>query len=72
MLLMAANLQLLLCVALMGFCSSAIGTKLDHLGIEQACLAGFAIGVVLLGHLPTAGRRKRLADLEAKLAFTAK
>ena len=67
---MKSNLQLVLGALLMAFCGSAIGNKIGYVGIEQAYLAGFAVGVVLLGQLPAALLRKRITDLEVKLAAT--
>ena len=67
---MKSNLPLVLGALLMACCGSAIGNKIGYVGIEQAYLAGFALGVVLLGQLPAALLRKRITDLEAKLAAT--
>ena len=67
---MKSNLPLVLGALLMAFCGSAIGNKIGQEGIEQAYLAGFAVGVVLLGQLPAAVLRKRITDLEVKLAAT--
>ena len=68
---MNSNIQLVLGTALMAFCGSVIGRKLGYEGMEQAYVAGFAIGVILLAQLSTSRLRKRVADLEAKLASTA-
>ena len=67
---MKSKLQLVLGIILMAFCGSTIGNKIGYVGMEQAYLAGFALGVVLLGQLPAASLRKRITDLEAKLAAT--
>lgn len=38
------------------------------LGLEQAYVAGFAVGIVLLGQVPAIALRKRIVSLETQLA----
>lgn len=55
-------------VILMAGCGSVIGGQIGFAGIEQVYVAGFAVGIVLLGQVPTIALRKRIVALEEQLA----
>jgi hypothetical protein len=55
-------------VLLMAGCGSILGRKLGLQGIDQALMAGFAVGVILLAQTPVIRLRQQLAKLENLLA----
>ncbi len=54
-------------VVLTATCGSIIGRKIGYEGFDQAFVAGFAIGIALLGQIRAITLRKRIVDLEAKV-----
>ena len=50
-------IQIVVGSALMGGCGSAIASHLGFNGLQTALLAGFAVGIALLGHAPTLALR---------------
>jgi hypothetical protein len=55
-------------VILMAGCGSVLGRHVGFVGFEQVYVAGFAVGVVLLGQVPAIALRKRIVALEEQLA----
>jgi uncharacterized protein YceK len=55
---------------LMAGCGSVLARKMGLEGIEIAWVAGFAVGVVMLGQYPAIALRKRVEILEALIART--
>lgn len=54
-------------VVLMAFCGSSLGSRLGLHGLDQWPLAGFAVGIILLGQAPGLALRRRVDGLEKKL-----
>jgi hypothetical protein len=65
---MQANTQTIVGSVLMGGCGSAIATHLSLNVLQTVLLAGFALGIALLGQAPTLALRKRVAQLEAQVS----
>ncbi len=65
---MRANTQVIIGTILMAGCGSAISTYFGFTALQTALLAGFAVGIVLLGQVPSLALRARVAQLEARLA----
>lgn len=55
-------------VILMAGCGSVLGRHIGLVGFDQVYVAGFAVGIVLLGQAPAIALRKRIAALEEQLA----
>lgn len=58
-------------VLLMAGCGSAIGVRIGLVDFETALVAGFAVGILLLGQGPALALRKRLVALEEQIAHGA-
>ena len=54
-------------LVLMAFCGSALGRKIGLADFDSVLIAGFAIGVVILGQAPAVALRERVAVLEKQL-----
>lgn len=55
-------------VILMAGCGAVIGKHMGLVGFDQVFVAGFAVGIVLLGRVPAVALRKRVVALEEQLA----
>lgn len=55
-------------VILMAGCGSVLGRHMGLVGFDQVFVAGFAVGIVLLGQVPAVALSKRVVALEEKLA----
>lgn len=53
---------------LMAGCGSALGRHMGLVDLESILMAGFALGVVMLGQVPALTLRQRVVALEAQLA----
>ncbi len=53
---------------LTGVCGSMIGHQIGFEGNQMLVMGGFSIGVVYLSELPLIALRKKIAELETKLA----
>ena len=64
---MQANVQVFAGTFLMAGCGAAIATHFGFTVFQSALLAGFALGIALLGQAPSLALRTRVAQLEAQL-----
>lgn len=58
-------------VILMAGCGSVLGRHMGLVGFEQVYVAGFAVGIILIGQTPVIALRKRIVALEEQLACSA-
>jgi hypothetical protein len=65
---MQGNSLVIVGVLLMAGCGSAIATHLGFNGLQSALIAGFALGIAILGQAPAIALRSRVAQLEDRLA----
>ena len=65
---MQSNTLVVVGVILMAGCGSAIAMHLGFNGLQSALVAGFALGIAMLGQAPAIALRSRVAQLEARLA----
>ncbi len=63
-----SHIRIIIGSALMAGCGYAIASQLGVEPRYQLLMAGFAVGVVLLGQFPSVSLRRRVVALEAKLA----
>jgi len=69
---MHSDIRTLLGAALMAGCGAAISTHFGFDTVLGALLAGFAVGIVLIGQAPVRALQKRVAQLEAQLTTPGK
>ncbi|HTQ99015.1 MAG TPA: hypothetical protein VMH83_03455 [Candidatus Acidoferrum sp.] len=65
---MQTKVQIIIGTSLMAGCGSAISTHFGFTWLQTALLAGFAVGIALLGQAPSLALRARVAQLEAQVA----
>mgnify|MGYP001021234624 CR=1 FL=1 len=66
---MKAHIRTIIGAALMAACGAAIGHRIGFVGIYQAYMAGFAVGLLMLSRGPSHALAKRVKELEAQLSL---
>jgi hypothetical protein len=69
---MRTNVLFIVGTILMVGCGSAIATRLGFTGLQTALVAGFAVGIAILGQAPSFALRACIDQLEAKVAALSK
>jgi len=69
---MQSNIRSLLGIALMAGCGAAISTHFGFDTLLGALLAGFAVGIILIGQAPVLVLQHRVRQLEAQLNSSGK
>lgn len=65
---MSPQILIIIGTILMAGCGSVLGRHIGLVGLEQLYVAGFAIGIILLGQVPAIALRKRIILLEEQLS----
>jgi hypothetical protein len=65
---MRTNIFMMVGIVMTAGFGSAISTRLGLTGSQSFLLAGFSVGIAILGMAPTLALRSRVAQLESKLA----